>query len=341
MRSTIRDVAKKAGVSVATVSRALSKNGIVAESTRERIKQIAKEIRYTPNASARSLSTKRTDTIAVLLPDLFGEFFSEVIRGADQAAQQYQYHLLVSSSHNNREDIELALHAMRGRVDGIIIMSPHIDAHTLESNLPKSLPVVLLNCSVDGEPCDSINIDNFQGAYQVVHHLLTHGHKRIAIIKGTAKNLDAEQRLLGYRHALKEGDAEISAGLEIEGDFTELAGQAAVKKILHLKPMPTAIFASNDSTAIGAISALRSFGVHVPREMAVVGFDDIPVAQYVRPSLTTVRIGISELGRAAVQTLLDSIKQKNMHAKRQVVVAPTLVVRESCGCGLGEKPVDD
>ncbi|MBI3003885.1 MAG: LacI family DNA-binding transcriptional regulator [Ignavibacteriales bacterium] len=332
MKPTIKEVAKKAAVSIATVSRALSNSGLVAEATRDRIRQIAEEIHYTPNVSARSLSTNRTDTIVLVLPDLFGEFFSEVIRGADQRAQQHNYHLLVSSSHNNKGDIESALHSMRGRVDGIVIMSPNIDAHTLESSLPKSLPVVLLNCSVDGERCDSINIDDSQGAYQVVRHLISHGHRRIAIIKGTPNNLDAEERLLGYRKAVSEGGGDISEELEVDGNFTELSGQEAVTKILGLNPRPTAIFASNDSMAIGAISALRKNGIQVPTEMAIAGFDDIPVAEYLRPSLTTARIAISELGAMAVETLVNAVKERNAHTKKQLVLQANLVVRESCGC---------
>ncbi|MGB2869677.1 MAG: LacI family DNA-binding transcriptional regulator [Bacteroidota bacterium] len=332
MKPTIREVAKKAAVSIATVSRALSDSSLVAEPTRERIRQIAREIRYTPNASARSLSTHKTDTIVLLLPDLFGEFFSEVIRGADQTAQQHSYHLLVSSSHNNREDIESSLHAMRGRVDGIVLMSPHIDAHTLESSLPRSLPVVLLNCSVDGQAFDSINIDDYQGAYQVVRHLASHGHKRIAIIKGTSSNLDAEERLLGYRKALTEAGAVVSEELEIPGDFTEQSGQEAIKRLVELTPRPTAIFASNDSMAIGAMSALRSFGIKVPQDMAIAGFDDIPVAQFLKPSLTTARIAIRELGSLAIQTLLNGVKNKNVHSRKQVLLQAAVVVRESCGC---------
>jgi LacI family transcriptional regulator len=144
--ATIRDVAREAGVSVATVSRVFNNSGPVREDTRRRIDDVARRLRYIPNSAARTLSTRRTQTVGVVLPDLYGEFFSEVIRGIDQVVQESGWHLLVSSSHNERAEIEAALRAMRGRVDGLIVMSPDLDATTLSRNLPESLPVVLLNC---------------------------------------------------------------------------------------------------------------------------------------------------------------------------------------------------
>ncbi|MDE3058062.1 MAG: substrate-binding domain-containing protein, partial [Bacteroidota bacterium] len=256
---------------------------------------------------------------------------SEVIRGADQTVQQYHHHLLVSSSHNNRSEIEAALRVMRGRVDGLVIMSPHIDAETLNANLPKSLPVVLLNCYVKDSSFDSLNIDNIGGAHQMVKHLIQHRHKRIAIIKGTEQNYDAEERLNGYRAALHEAKVEASAELEFSGNFTEEAGFEAAKKILTLPSRPTAIFASNDSMAIGAISALRESGFRVPEEMAVAGFDDIPIARFMKPGLTSVHVPISNLGVRAMEHLFAAVTEKENHIRKQDIIATELVVRESCG----------
>ncbi len=333
MSVTIKEVAKQARVSTATVSRVFNNMALVDAETRRRVQAVAKELRYTPHAAGRILSTRRTDSIGLLLPDLYGEFFSEVIRGADQTARQHRYHLLVSSSHTSREALEEALQVMRGRVDGLIIMSPHIDAHTLRANLPKSLPVVLLNCHVEDESFDSFNIDNFTGAYETVRHLMAHGHRQIAIIKGLEKNLDARERLRGYRRALQEGgNGCYIESYEINGDFSEASGYDAVKRILTLQPRPTAIFASNDSMALGALSALRETGVEVPREMALVGFDDIPVARYLSPALTTVHVSISELGAVAIKKLFEALREKNTHVKQHQVMPATVVIRESCGC---------
>lgn len=332
MGPTIKDVARKAGVSTATVSRVLNNVGSVDCGTRRRVEDAARELRYAPSPIGRSLSTRRTDAVGLLLPDLFGEFFSEVIRGSDQTAQQHHYHLIVSSSHSNREEITAALKVMRGRVDGLIIMSPHIDARTLYENLPHGLPLVLLNCHVEGGDFDSLNIDNFQGAAQMVRHLLEHGHRRIAIIEGTEKNFDAEERLRGYRAAMHEVNGENFSGLEFPGNFTEASGYDAANAMLALRDRPTAIFASNDSMAIGALSALKDHGIPVPAEVAVAGFDDIPIAHYLTPALSTVHIDISELGVRAVQRVISAAREKSTYRREQSLVPTRLVIRDSCGC---------
>jgi LacI family transcriptional regulator len=329
---TIKDVAKAANVSIATVSRVFNNAVVVEEATRVRVQEASQRLNYIPNALGRSLSTRRTDAIGLLLPDLFGEFFSEVLRGSDQTAQQANYHLVVSSSHNDRAEIRAALRMMRGRVDGLVIMSPHLDAETLNRNLPQSLPVVLLNCYVDTDRFDSLNIDNYGGAYAMTRHLLSHGHKHIAILKGTEKNMDAAERLRGFNVAVADHGGDGGVRYEISGNFSEAAGYDAVKEILALTPRPTAVFASNDSMAIGALSALRDCGLQVPKDIALAGFDDIPIASYMTPSLTTVRVGIHGLGVHAIETVLHAFKNKNEHRKQQVLLSTTLSLRGSCGC---------
>jgi LacI family transcriptional regulator len=332
MRITIKEVAKTAGVSTATVSRVLNKVGRVDEETRRRVQEAAKELNYVPNALGRSLSTRRTEALGMLLPDLYGEFFSDVIRGADETAQHHRYHLLVSSAHNNREKIAATLQMLRGRVDGVVIMSPHIDAQTLNANLPKNLPVVLLNCRIQDGAFNSINIDNFEGARRMVRHLAEHGHRKIAIIKGTEKNLDAEERLAGYLQAIREAGIDSSESIVMDGNFLDSSGYDAAKRILALSPRPTAIFASNDSMAIGALSALREVGVSVPKEMALAGFDDIPIARYLSPALTSVHVPISDLGAMAIQKLLHVMRAKDDIQLEHSLLPTTLAIRESCGC---------
>lgn len=331
MKVTIRDVAREAGVSVATVSRVLNDSGPVSAVTSQRIREIATRMRYVPNSAARSLITRRSTTLGVLLPDLHGEFFSEVIRGVDQTAQRSGYHLLVSGSHNDKGEIEAALRAMRGRVDGLIVMSPDIDSAALVANLPASSPVVLLNCFVDGDAFDSLTIDNFGGARAMVRHLLAAGHRRIAFIRGAERNHDAAERLRGYRAALKNGGIEWDEALEFDGDFTESSGHLAAKRITAMPRRPTAVFAANDSMAIGALAAIREAGLEVPDDIAVAGFDDIPISRYMSPPLTSVRVRISEMGERAVHMLLRAIEGKNQHVRRQERLPTTLVIRESCG----------
>jgi LacI family transcriptional regulator len=322
---TIRDVAAKAGVSVATVSRVFNRKGPIREDTIRKVREVAEELQYVPHAGARSLSTRSTRTIGVVLPDLHGEFFSEVIRGIDVAARQNGYHLLLSGSHSDREEMRAVVHAVRGLVDGLIVMSPDLEPTALLADLPTGVDVVMLNSRVDGRP--SITVDNSGGARDVVRHLRALGHERIAFIAGPSHNADAEQRRRGFR---AEARAAGIGSSELPGDFTETSGHEAGQKILAQNPRPTAVFAANDSMALGALSAFREAGLRVPEDIALVGFDDIPIARFLTPPLTTVRVEIAELGRRAVNHVVHALANGGDSKKRDVIKT-TLVVRESCG----------
>jgi LacI family transcriptional regulator len=176
--------------------------------------------------------------------------------------------------------------------------------------------VVLLNCNVESTGFSSLNIDNFGGAYEMTRHLLSHGHDRIAIIKGTEGNFDASQRLRGYYTALREYGARIEPDLQIAGNFTEASGCDAVWTLLALSPRPTAIFASNDSMAVGALSAIREAGIQVPQNVALAGFDDVPIAAHLTPALTSVQIGIHNLGVRAIETVLYAVRNPNAPRKQ-------------------------
>lgn len=335
MSVTIREVAREAGVSVATVSRVLNGKGPIREETRRRVQDVVEKLRYVPHGAARSLITRRTSAVGVLLPDIYSEFFSEVIRGIDSAARASGYHLLVSGSHEDRGEIVALLRAMRGRVDGLIVMSPDIDAQTLQRNLPETLPIVLLNCLVDGGLFDSINIDNYGGAVAMVRHLAGLKHRRIAHITGPPRNYDARERLRGYRDAVRPFSDEIREELEVEGDFTEESGYRAGRRILELPEPPTAIFAGNDSMAIGCLSALAEAGRRVPEDIAVAGFDDIPIARFMTPPLSSVHVSIAQLGARAMERLLLAVGAQNRHERRHETLPATLVVRSSCGAAAG------
>jgi LacI family transcriptional regulator len=326
--ATIRDVAARAGVSVATVSRVFNRKGPIREETVQRVMDVAAELQYVPHAGARSLSTRSTRTIGVVLPDLHGEFFSEVIRGIDLAARQSGYHLLLSGSHADRDEMRAVIQAVRGLVDGLIVMSPDLEPSALVAELPPGLPAVLLNAKVDGRP--SITIDNAAGARDVVRHLALLGHKHIVFISGPAHNADAEQRRRGFRGGAKLQGVTAS---EVAGNFTEDSGFEAAKAILAMKPRPTAVFAANDSMAIGALSGFRDAGVRVPDDMALVGFDDIPIARFLDPPLTTVKVPIAELGRRGLQLLLG---EPSPHSPARLETS--LVVRRSCGAERNRKP---
>lgn len=330
--ATIRDVAARAGVSVATVSRELNGIGPMREATSKRVQAAVRALKYVPHAAARSLSMRRTHTLGVLLPEVHGEFFSEVIRGIDVAARGRGYHILVSGSHSDAEEMSAMLLALRGRVDGLIVMSPDLGLGPISRALAPDTPVALLNCAASGRR--TIRIDNYNGARGMTGHLLSLGHRRIAFITGPARNADAAERLRGYRETLGSQNAPI----EIDGDFTEDSGYRGVPSILDMAPRPTAIFAANDAMAIGALLALREAHVRVPEDMALAGFDDIPMARYLTPPLTTVRVETAEMGRRAVDYLVNTLETGGNGSRKHDLIATTLVVRESCGAQLAGGP---
>jgi LacI family transcriptional regulator len=327
---TIKDVAREAGVSVATVSRVWNDAAFVSPDTRQRVAEVAARLGYSPHGAARSLITRTTHALGVLLPDLYGEFFSEIIRGIDHTAQRNGYHILVSSSHDSKDEIDAALRSMRGRVDGMIIMSPDLEAQQTLHALQGSFPVVLLNGGAESKAFDTITIENHEGAYAMVRHLVKRGHRRIAMIGGPERNYDAAERLRGYRTALEEGGIRYDDSLVLKGNFSELSGHRAAEALLAIDPRPTAIFAANDSMAIGALSALREHGLRVPEDIAVAGFDDIPMARYMNPPLSTVHVDISKLGERATALLLSSLQEGN-RPRQQHQLSTTLVIRSSCG----------
>lgn len=329
---TIKDVAREADVSVATVSRVFSGANAVREETSKRIREVAAVLRYSPHGGARSLITSKTHTLGVLLPDLYGEFFSEIIRGIDIAARRTGYHLLVSSSHSDKREVEGAMRAMRGRVDGVILMSPDIDAEAIIADLPCDQPVVVLNSAVRKAGVASVRIGNSGGARDMVRHLIKHRHRRIAFINGAERNIDSDQRRSGYRSALKEAGIAFDLNLEVPGDFTEDSGFDAARAMLGTtSSRPTAIFAANDAMAIGALSALREAGVGVPAQMAVAGFDDIPMAKHMSPPLSSVHVPIAGLGERATERLIATLADPAANPGRHDILRTTLVIRSSCG----------
>ena len=324
---TIRDVARRAQVSVASASRALNGHRSVTPATRKRVLDAAGELNYVPHLGARSLSAGRSNTLGVVLPDLFGEFFSEIIRGIDYAAHRRGLQLLLSNMHGDAEETAAAIRAMRGRVDGLLVMSPEIAPEVLSRNLPGGLPAVVLGSRVGGPRHASIVIDNHAGARGAIEHLVAEGCRRIAHIAGPAENADARERERGFREGALAllGDAD---PLVLPGDFGEAAGIAAARTIAAEREID-GVFAANDIMAIGCMVGLVAEGIAVPREVAIVGFDDIPIARYVTPALSTMGLGIAALGERAVERLIDAIEQPDGEAPEPERLVPHLIVRGS------------
>lgn len=308
---------------MASVSRVLNGAGPVTEATRKRVMEAVEALQYVPHSGARSLSTSKTNTVGVILPDLYGEYFSELIRGMDVAARTLGYHLIVSSSHDDADEASAAIRSMRGRVDGLIVLSPHLGAANLASGLAGRTPILLMNGGAEaGRP--SIVVDNHGGAVAAVEHLVAQGRRRITHIAGPAGNLDAEARMAGYMEAMAAAGLPTSV---VDGAFTKASGHAAGEALAGLNPRPDAVFAANDNMAVGAMLALQEAGLRVPEDVALVGFDDIPLASLVRPGLTTLKIQIAETGRNALVRLVKMI-DSNTDTDCEVV-RPQLVVRAS------------
>lgn len=318
--ATIRDVAARAEVSVASVSRVLNGLSNVSAATRERVEQAARELGYVPHAGARSLSMAKSHTVGVLLPDLHGEFFSELLRGMDLEANRRGYLLLFSNLHAGSSQGEAALRAMRGKVDGLVVMAPHLNEATLARALPPSIRAVLINAPGDVRSHSNIRVDNNVGVQAVVAHLQDIGRQRIAYIGGPSDNIDAQERAAAFAAAAGE------RALMRDGDFSVESGELAIRGLLEEGAEFDAVFAANDMMALGVLRGLEAAGRRVPGDIAVAGFDDVPLASYLH--LTTVRVGIAELARRSLGLLIDELGDpaRPLTAERHT---PTLVERQS------------
>jgi LacI family transcriptional regulator len=339
MRPTIHNVAERAGVSTATVSRFLNGSSRVSEETAERVRRAIDEMGYLPNASARGLVMSATGTLALIFPELSGPFFSELIRGAETGARETGYHLLIYGASGMRKDTQHhALGLVATKADGLILATQEIDPHYVHDLQRRGLPVVILGWEPNGISVDSIRPDNVGGAMRVVAHLIEHGYRHIGMIAGPHSQLHAADRETGYRQALQLHGLPYDPGLIAHGAFDEETGYSALQRLLDQDPVPDAVFAANDQMAIGAIAAARERGINVPNDLAVAGFDDIEPARYMQPSLTTVRQDMFGQGRIAVEMLLARV-DASADAVETKLIPTELVIRQSCGCAY--KPTGD
>lgn len=326
---TLNDVAKAAGVSIASASRAINGLDNVTDEVRDRVLAAAGRLRYVPHGAARALAMSRTNTIGVILPDIYGEFFSEIIRGIDVGARARGLHILVSGSHGDLKEAVAAVNAMAGRVDGLLVMAPYAEAGELAGKLPVNMPLVMIGGAGGQAALPSLVVDNHCGGLEAVRHLASQGCRRIAHITGPGGNLEAQERLQGYLDGLKETG---QTPIVLSGDFTDKAGYEAVQLLLAGEDLPDGLFAANDMMALGASLALREAGVSIPGDVAIIGFDDIPVTRYASPPISTLRAGIYDMGRRSLELLSALIERSGAEASSSaasLIVRPELVVRAS------------
>lgn len=320
MSVTIHDVARRAGVSPSTVSRVLNDTTPVREEKRQLVLEAVESLGYAPNPAALSLLNKRTGGIGVLLPFVNGEFFSELLSGMDEAAQDLGAFLIISTSHRRPNEFSRAMAVMDKRVDGLVVMAPELDAEGAASIVNPDTPVVFVNTQTGNIQADTVNFDNAEGARMLTQHLIEAGHRRIGLIRGPEQAWDAAERARGYRDAMAAHGL-ATDGLEFEGGYTRDAGHAAAQAILRAEPRPTAVVAANDYCAFGVLSALHEADVAVPDDMSVCGFDGLSNAQFAVPSLTTVRVPIRDIGARATRLLGERLngEEKRVAFSRDLV----------------------
>jgi LacI family repressor for deo operon, udp, cdd, tsx, nupC, and nupG len=324
-RYNIQEVALAAKVSVATVSRTLAMPDVVAPETRERVHDAIRRLGYTPNVQARSLRTSRTNVIVALVPDISNPFFAEVIRGIEQVAHQNRYSVLLGDTQYSldREQVYADLLGTR-QADGLITLMPHIPRIAAAGRLP-----IVNACEyVKDRAITSVYVDNVAAAQEATDYLLTLGHRFIAFMTGPMSSPICIDRDLGYEKALARGGIKRNRKLTVEGDFSAESGIRGMDSLLARGERLSAVFCSNDEMAFGAIRAIKSKGLRVPEDISVVGFDDIRFARYWDPPLTTVAQPMGDIGREAMNMLIEILTGADVPPRKRIL--PTqLVVRAS------------
>ncbi len=333
MKLTIKDVAKKANVSITTVSRVSNGSKGVSAKTYRRVIKTIKELGYSPSAMASGLKTRLSKSIGIAVPDAIGDFYGEVINGIESVATKNEYNLIISLNHHIiKEELEAVNFFKAKKVDGAILVTTLDDDDYVRSLIESGFEIVLLDRTPNGLKVDTVKTDNFHGGYMATEYLLNLGHSAILIVQGLSYLDSSRERFNGYKRALKDRGIEIDSTFILNGNFTIDSGYSTVKKYLDKKGLNfTAVFAANDQMAMGAIKALNEKGISVPDEVSIVGFDDSYISPYVIPSLTTIKQRREEMGRVAAELLLDRIASHNKKGKtpRQVIISVELIERES------------
>lgn len=325
---SIKDIARIAGVSFSTVSRALNDSPRVNAGTRERIQRTAADMGYLPSAVARSLVTQRTQALGVVFTSVTDPLSAQILHTLEEAARDRGYSLIVSSSGGDPQRESRAIRRLRERrVDGIIVVCGSSGPDPFGGELGAGLAGVTINSAHRGPASHDVQVDHLDGGRQATQHLLELGHRRIGYISGAQEARDSTERRQGYERALEAWGLAPDPDLVVAGNRRPLGGAEAVAQLLALPGPPTALFCYNDATALGAIRGIRAAGWHVPQDISVVGFDDIDLAPYVEPPLTTVAQPIERLCLAALDTVLGQIAGRP--AGEACVLPGQLIIRES------------
>jgi len=332
---TIHDVAKQAGVAPITVSRVINNSGYVSLKTRERVETAIAALQYVPNSLARSLRSKQTKTIALVLTDITNPFFTTMARGVEDIANKQGFNVIFCNTDESETKQNNYLTVLlQKQVDGILLVPARSHAEPIKLIQSQGVEVVILDRKVPDVQVDVVRCNSEKGAQQLIQYLIGLGHQRIAILTGPEGVSTAVDRVTGYRQALVEAGLEVNDAFICHGEFTQASGYEMARQVLSIVPQPTAIFAGNNFIALGALRALRDANLRVPEDMALVTFDDLPLTLVVDPFLTVVAQPSYEMGQQATELLLARLKGETFREHQELILSTKIIVRRSSGLPL-------
>ncbi|WP_368503529.1 catabolite control protein A [Alkalihalophilus sp. As8PL] len=322
MNTTIYDVAREAGVSMATVSRVVNGNPNVKPATRKKVLEAIERLGYRPNAVARGLASKKTTTVGVIIPDISSIFFAELARGIEDIATMYKYNIILCNSDQNKDkEIHLINTLLEKQVDGIVFMGGQITEEHAEQFKRSPVPVVLAATLDTNLEIPSVNIDYKQAVYDAITHLIEQGHEQIGMVSGTLDDpVNGYQKFAGYRAAIEDAKLPFNDDLIVIGDYTYDSGIEAMDSLLELDQKPTAIFASTDEMALGVIHGAQDQGYNIPNDFEILGFDNTRLATMVRPTLSTVVQPMYDIGAVSMRLLTKYMNKEEVD--NHIVVLP-------------------
>ncbi|MDE1349409.1 substrate-binding domain-containing protein [Vibrio aestuarianus] len=328
--ATMKDIARLAGVSTSTVSHVINKSRFVSEDIAERVNKAAQDLNYAPSALARSLKMNRTRTIGMLVTTSTNPFFGEVVKGVERSCYHKGYNLILCNTEGDNERMKASINTLlQKRVDGLLLMCSTLEGERIEvfDRYP-DIPVVVMDWGPMLFASDKIQDNSLSGGYIATNYLIECGHKEIGCITGPLIRHQAQMRYEGYKRAVLEAGLEINPQWIVESDFECEGGYEAFNRMLEKGPLPSSIFVSNDMMAMGVLNAANEKGIRIPEDVSIMGYDDIHIARFMSPALTTVHQPKYRLGKVAVETLLKKLEKETLEPQ-VVQLDPTLVVRKS------------
>jgi LacI family transcriptional regulator len=329
--ATIRDVAKLAGVSPITVSRVINNTSYVGKETRRRVDVAIRQLGYVPNTLARSLRLSQTNIVALVLTDITNPFWTTVVRGVEDAASDAGFNVILCNTKSEVEQEKYLNVLLQKRVDGVLLVPVCCNLKMIQAIQSQNVPLVVLDRHILGVEVDSVRCDSEGGGYALVRLLISKGHRRIAMLSGPRGVSSADDRVAGYQRALIEASLGISDELIFYGNFTQQSGYEMVQKALAVQPHPTAIFAANNFITMGAFKAVRDAGLKVPEDIALVGFDDLPLELIIDPFFTVAAQPAYEMGKQATELILARVSGRVPPACQEIILSTEIIVRRSSG----------